>query len=142
MIPITANIAIDESEIQEEFVRSSGPGGQNVNKVASAVQLRFDVVNSATLPADVRRRLLQLAGNRVSKEGILTVTTSRHRSQRRNRQDALDQLVALIRQAAQKPKPRRKTKPTAASKRRRLEKKRQRSEIKRNRRPIRRWDDG
>lgn len=142
MIPITANIAIDESEIQEEFVRSSGPGGQNVNKVASAVQLRFDVVNSATLPADARRRLLQLAGNRVSKEGILIVTTSRHRSQRRNRQDALDQLVALIRQAAQKPKPRRKTKPTAASKRRRLEKKRQRSEIKRNRRPIRRWDDG
>ena len=130
MIQITHSIAIDEREIKEEFVRSSGPGGQNVNKVATAVKLRFDVVKSPTLPEDVRGRLLRLGGKKITEKGVLVIDARRFRTQDRNRQDALKRLVALIEKASRKPKPRKKTRPTAASKRRRLEGKHQRSEIK------------
>ena len=131
MIQITLSIAISESEIQEEFIRSSGPGGQNVNKVASAVQLRFNVARSPSLPEDVKQRLLILAGKRVSADGILIIEAKRHRTQSQNRDDALDRLVALIRKSTVLPKPRVKSRPTKASKERRLEGKRQRSKIKR-----------
>jgi ribosome-associated protein len=133
MIRITPEIAIDEDAIQVSFTRSSGPGGQRVNRAATAVQLRFDVAG-ASLPEDVRQRLTDLAGNRINKEGELIIEASSHRSQARNRQEALNRLVDLIRQAAKKPKPRRETRRTAASERRRLENKRRRSEKKRRRR--------
>ena len=141
MIQITPAIAIDEGEIQEEFIRASGPGGQNVNKVATAVQLRFDVAHSPSLPDDVRQRLARLAGRRMTEEGVLIIEARRFRTQARNRQDAVDRLVALIRKAAQKPLPRRKTRPTPASKRQRLEAKRHRGEIKRSRRSIQSYED-
>jgi ribosome-associated protein len=141
MIQITPNIIIDENEIQQEFMRASGPGGQHVNKTATAVQLRFDVRHSPSLPHDVRERLMRLAGNRLTDDGILIITARQFRSQERNRQEAIDRLVALIRAAARKPKPRRKTKPTPASKRRRLDAKRRRSSIKRLRRPVSRSED-
>lgn len=131
MIQITPTIAIDESEIQFEFIRASGPGGQNVNRVATAVQLRFDARNSPSLPDAVRARLTRLAGRRMTKDGILIITAQRFRSQERNRRDAIDRLIDLIRRAARKPKIRRKTKPTRASKKRRLEAKHSRSEKKR-----------
>jgi ribosome-associated protein len=134
MIKITPAISIEESEIQESFVRASGPGGQNVNKVATAVQLRFDVKNSPSLPPDIRQRLIRLAGRRVTEEGELIIEAKRFRTQERNRADAMDRLIQLIRQAAQKPKPRCKTNPSLESKRRRLEAKRRRAEIKRLRR--------
>ena len=137
MIPITPTIAIDERELREEFVRASGPGGQNVNKVATAVQLRFDVRRSPSLPGDVRHRLERLAGRRLTDDGVLIIEASRHRTQEQNREDARNRLVDLIRRAAHKPKPRRKTRPTLASKKRRLEGKRQRSTTKRLRRPPR-----
>ena len=114
MIQVTPAIAIDEGEIQEEFIRASGPGGQNVNKVATAVQLRFDVAHSPSLPDDVRQRLVRLAGRRMTEEGVLIIEARRFRTQARNRQDAVDRLVALIRKAAEKPISRRKTSPTAA----------------------------
>jgi ribosome-associated protein len=133
MIRVTRRIAIDEEELHEDFVRASGPGGQHVNRVATAVKLRFDVGRSPSLPEDVRRRLMRLAGKRVTEEGELVIDARRFRSQERNRRDARERLVALIRKAAEKPKPRLKTKPTAASKRRRLEEKRRRSAIKRSR---------
>jgi ribosome-associated protein len=136
VIQITPDLAIDESEIQQEFVRASGPGGQNVNRVATAVQLRFDVANSPSLPDDVRARLVQLAGKRVTKGGVLLVESQRFRTQEQNRQDALERLIGLIRQATKKPKRRRKTRPTRASKERRLEKKRRQSEKKRLRRSL------
>jgi ribosome-associated protein len=135
VIQITPDLAIDESEIQVEFVRASGPGGQHVNRVATAVQLRFDVANSPSLPDDVRARLVHLAGRRMTKDGVLLVESQRFRTQERNRQDALERLIVLIRQAAKKPKRRRKTRPTRASKERRLENKRRQSEKKRLRKP-------
>jgi ribosome-associated protein len=135
MIRIAPSIAIDEREIKETFVRSSGPGGQNVNKVATAVQLRFDVARSPSLPDGVRARLRRLAGKRMTEEGILVIDARRYRTQDRNRQDARDRLAALILKAAQSPKPRRKTLPTVASQRRRLEEKRRRTETKRLRKP-------
>ena len=132
-IEITPDIILNENELQFEFVRSSGPGGQNVNKVSSAVQLRYDVRNSPSLPVAVRERLLVLARSRVSEQGVLVIEAKRFRTQEKNRQDALDRLVNLIRRAAEKPKIRKKTRPTEAAKRRRLEVKRRRGEIKRER---------
>lgn len=134
MLEITPTLAIDESEISEEFVRASGPGGQNVNKVETAVQLRFNVLTSPSLPEWVRQRLRQLAGNRMTDEGELIIEAKRFRSQLQNREEARAQLADLIRQATIRPKIRRKTKPTAASQRKRLERKSQRSETKRQRR--------
>ncbi len=138
MIEITERITLAEDELQWEFVRASGPGGQHVNKAATAVQLRFDVAHSPSLPDDVRGRLVELAGQRLKAEGILVIDARRHRSQERNRQEALRRLVDLIRQAAQAPTVRRKTRPTRAAREKRLEKKRQHSETKRLRRPPRR----
>jgi ribosome-associated protein len=131
MIPVTDTISIDEGELSESFIRGSGPGGQNVNKVATAVQLRFDVRHSPSLPDDVRARLERLAGRRLTGDGVLVITAQRHRTQERNREDALARLIELIRQATERPKPRRPTKPTFASKKRRLEAKSKRSEVKR-----------
>jgi ribosome-associated protein len=127
MIQITPAIAIDESEIQQDFVRSSGPGGQNVNKVSTAVELRFDAVNSSSLPEEVRQRLLKLAKSRITDKGILVIEAQRFRTQLANRQDAVERLIELIRQATQKPRVRRPTRPTRASKERRLDSKRRRS---------------
>lgn len=134
MIYITRDIAIDEKEIREEFIRASGPGGQNVNKVATAVQLRFDARHSPSLPDDVRARLIRLAGRRVNADGVLIVVARQFRTQEQNRADARARLVALIRQAAVKPKARRKTKPTRAARERRLESKKRRGKIKAMRR--------
>ena len=130
MIRITRDIAIDEGEIRQEFVRASGPGGQNVNKVATAVQLRFNVAGSPSLPDEVRDRLVRLAGRRMTDDGVLILDARRYRTQERNRRDAMERLVALIRRAAERPKPRRKTRPTLASRQRRLESKRRRGKTK------------
>jgi len=129
-IRITDTISIDEREIEESFVRSSGPGGQNVNKLSTAVQLRFDVRRSPGLPNDVALRLMRLAGRRMTKDGVVVLVAQSHRTQERNRADALERLAALIRQAAVRPTPRRATKPTKASKERRLEGKKVRGNIK------------
>ncbi len=134
MIEITPFLSLDEDELQFDFMRASGPGGQNVNKVSTAVQLRFNVSNSTSLPADVRNRLAQLAGKRVTEDGVLIIEARRFRTQAQNRQDALDRLLALIRRAAARPKVRRPTHPSQESKKRRLEGKRRRSEIKKLRR--------
>jgi ribosome-associated protein len=122
---------IPENELQWRFIRASGPGGQNVNKVSTAVQLRFDVAHSPALPEQVRTRLIALAGRRMTDEGILVIDARRHRSQARNREDAIERLSELVRQARERPTPRRKTRPTAASKRQRLQSKRLRGDTKR-----------
>ena len=132
-IQLTGRIAIDEAEIAESFITASGPGGQNVNKVASAVQLRFDVARSPSLPDDVRHRLLAAGGQRLTQDGVLVLTARRHRTQERNRADARARLFELIRAAAIPPVARRKTRPTLASKQRRLEAKSSRAGIKRDR---------
>jgi ribosome-associated protein len=134
MIPVTARIALDEREIDEQFVRASGPGGQNVNKLSTAVQLRFDVRHSPSLPPDVRARLERLAGARLTRDGVLVIIAQRHRTQGRNREDALERLLELIRQAAVAPVKRRPTRPTKASRERRIESKKRRSGIKQHRR--------
>jgi ribosome-associated protein len=133
MIPVTPKIALDENELEERFIRSPGPGGQNVNKLSTAVQVRFDVARSPSLPDDVRQRLVRIAGRRISTEGILTIEAHRFRARERNRQDAVARLVDLVRLAAHQPKPRKPTRPTIASKERRLASKRQRSMVKRHR---------
>ena len=130
MIRITDRISIDERELEERFVRASGPGGQNVNKLSSAVQLRFDVRRSPSLGPDVRARLEQLAGRRLTRDGVIVSMAQRHRTQERNRQDALDRLVELIEHASVAPTPRRPTRPTRGSKERRLATKKNRSGIK------------
>jgi ribosome-associated protein len=130
MIRITDKIIIDERELQERFVRASGPGGQNVNKVATAVQLRFDMRHSPGLPDDVRERLARLAGSRLTREGVIVIAAQRHRTLERNRKDARDRLVQLIRRAAEPPAARRATKPTIASRERRLQSKRRRAVVK------------
>ena len=130
MIQITSSITINESEIQEEFIRSSGPGGQNVNKVATTVQLRFDAVNSPSLTDEVRERLISLARSRTTDDGVLIINARRFRTQGRNRRDAFERLAKLIRRAAEKPRRRHKTRPTLASRMRRLEDKHRRTEAK------------
>ena len=133
MIEVTPAIKIEDSEVQYDFIRASVPVGQNVNKVATAVQLRFDVRGSPSLPEDVKDRLIKLAGSRMTTEGVLILEASQYRTQEQNRADALLRLVDLIRQAAHKPKPRKKTRPGASAIAQRLDEKRRRSETKRMR---------
>lgn len=137
MIEITPTLSIDDAEIQLDFIRSSGPGGQNVNKVASGVQLRFNVDASTTLPEEVKQRLRAIARNRITEDGILIIEAKRFRTQEQNRVDAIARLAALIQQATEAPKPRKKTRPSAAANARRIEDKRQRGAIKRMRRFVR-----
>ena len=133
MIEVTPHISLDESELTESFVRSSGPGGQNVNKVSSAVQLRFDARHSPSLPNDVAIRLMKLAGSRLTKDGVIVIIAQQHRQQERNRADARERLFDMIRQAAIPPVPRRATRVPKSEKKKRLEGKKRRSEIKRHR---------
>jgi ribosome-associated protein len=130
MLHITRNIAINENEITFSFIRSSGPGGQNVNKVATAVQIRFDIKNSLSLPEAVKKRMIRLGGSRMTDDGVLTITAQRFRTQERNRVDGLERLTALIRKAATPPKLRRKTRPPKRSIESRIQNKKNRSKIK------------
>jgi len=127
---LSSHLVIPDEELEWKFIRSSGPGGQNVNKLATAVQLRFDVRRSPSLPDDVAVRLARLAGKRMTREGVLVITAQRHRTQERNRADALERLVALVREASVKPVTRRPTRPTKASRQRRLDAKKKRSGVK------------
>ena len=133
MLRVTDSLVIEDSELEEQFVRASGPGGQNVNKVATSVQLRFDVARSPALAPDVRQRLYALAGNRMTSEGVLVIEARRHRTQAKNREDARERLADLIRRATVAPRRRRKTRPSARSVERRVDSKRQRSQMKRSR---------
>jgi ribosome-associated protein len=133
MIPVTGSIALNDDELEFDYVLASGPGGQNVNKVSTAVRLKFNVRGSPSLPDGVRQRLERLAGRRLTQDGILVIAAQRFRSQIRNREDAIERLTALIREAAIPPTPRRPTRPTAASRRRRLDSKARRSATKRGR---------
>lgn len=141
MIQVTEMVFLDENEIDEEFIRSSGPGGQNVNKVATAVQLRFNAARSNSLPADVKEKLLHIAGKRITSDGTLIITARRYRTREKNRQDALDRLLALVEKACEKPKKRKKTNPSRAAKETRMAKKRNRSLIKKNRVQITSHDE-
>jgi len=142
MIEVTSSIKIDESEIQLDFIRASGPGGQNVNKVASSVQLWFDVRNSPSLEPDVKERLIRLAGSRVTEGGVLIIEAKRYRTQEVNRQDAIQRLIAWIQKAAVPAKPRHVTRPSGASRARRLREKRKKSEIKQLRKTdLNDWKD-
>jgi ribosome-associated protein len=134
MIRLNRGIAIDERELDFEFIRSSGPGGQNVNKVSTAVRLRFDARGSSSLPEDVRERLIHLAGRRVGDDGFLTIHAQSARTQDSNRRDAIERFVSLLERAVERPTPRRATRPTAASRQRRLESKRRRGQTKAARR--------
>lgn len=141
MLQVTENIALSEDEIEEQFIRAPGPGGQNVNKVASAVQLRFNAAASPALSQAVLKRLARLAGRRMTIEGVIVLTANRFRSQEQNRKDARERLLALIRDAATPPKPRQPTRTPRASKRRRLESKRQRGGLKRLRGSVNRSEE-
>jgi len=141
MIQVTRYITLDEDELEVKYIRGSGPGGQNVNKVASAAQLRFNVAQSPALSEQVKQRLINLAKRRINREGELIITARRYRRQDRNRDDAIERLIELIRKAAVRPTPRKKTKPTAAAKRRRLEAKKQRSQTKQRRSSTRNQKD-
>lgn len=134
MIEVTPRIAIDENELSFDFIRSAGPGGQNVNKVATAVQLRYNIATANTLPEEVKQRLYSIARNRITGEGVLIIEAKRYRTQEQNREDAIARLVGLIYQATQKPKPRKKTRPSAASQAERIDEKKRRGAIKRSRR--------
>lgn len=134
MLEITSSFHLDERELQFDYVRASGPGGQNVNKVATAVQLRFDVVNSPSLASDVKGRLIRLAGKRVNADGVLVIESRRFRTQDANREDAIKKFTDLLRRSLLPPKPRRKTKPTAASREKRLQEKKRKGEVKQTRR--------
>jgi ribosome-associated protein len=136
MIRIGKNIFVPEKELEFQFIRSSGPGGQNVNKVATAVQLRFDAAHSPSLPEDIRERLMALAGKRLNEAGVIVIDARRFRTQERNRRDAVDRLAELLRRATARPKPRRKTVPGRAAVERRLAEKRSRSDTKRSRRRV------
>lgn len=136
MLHVTGRIWISKSELEEHFVRASGPGGQNVNKVASAVELRFDAANSPNLPADVRARLMRLAGRRLTQDGVIVIRAERFRTQERNRADARDRLLRLIARAAEPPRPRVATRPPKAAKEKRIRSKKQRGRTKKLRRDI------
>jgi ribosome-associated protein len=141
MIYIDDKISIDEKDIHEEFIHSSGPGGQNVNKVATAVQLRFDLRSSTSLPDDMKDRLILIAGRRITRDGVLVIKAARYRTQELNRKDAINRLSDLIKKAIDVPKTRRKTRPTFASKQRRIEAKRLHSQTKTSRKFIPKTDD-
>jgi ribosome-associated protein len=141
MIRVSDKIVLEDDELEESFMRSSGPGGQHVNKSETGVQLRFNAGESPSLPDDVRVRLRRLAGKQWTAEGEIVIEATRFRSQKANREDAVDRLISLVRQAEAKPKRRKKTRPTKASKERRLQEKQRRSDVKRTRGPVRRNDD-
>ncbi len=141
MIEINSRIAIPDDEVSMEFIRASGPGGQNVNKVSTAVRLRFDVRGSGSLPADVRERLIHMAGRRLGDDGFLTIHARSNRTQDANRREAIERLVELIQRACEKPRPRRATRPTAGSRKRRLQSKRRRGDTKQGRRSPRPPDE-